>query len=396
MSDLARQAALLRRAIRPAGGPADPAGTQATAPREGLDLGSLYSLSVAHCVVPLVERRLRALPEPAATAAPERRLFSRHVQVGALRSAFLEQRLSEVLESLGAAGIRALVYKGPALARLAYGDLALRGFGDLDLLCSPSDVPAAVEALGALDYRGVPRLEPWRLRKALALDCQYAVERAAGDVRLEIHWGVVRPPFGRRPDFDRLWERRIAVRANAFEIPSPSPADLFVLLAVHGFKHCWSRLGWIADLLWLAGAVDEARGGGWPAVAELARELDFEIEVELARELLRRFGRSAAARSERSEGAGGSEVGVPRVVRLADTVESRLFPPAGEPGAAVRLAFLRAGRTTIAVQARLFARLAWMPALDDLAAPRLPRLLFPLYYPLRPLLLLLKRGGSGH
>jgi hypothetical protein len=346
----------------------------------------LYALALAHAVVPLVARRLQAIgarANPAAGLANrEAAPFSKHLQVSALRGAYLERRLGEVLCRLSEAGIRALVFKGPALARFAYGDLAARGFADLDLLCHPADVPRAVEALARLDYRGDPPLERWRLEKAIPLDCQYALERREGEVRVEIHWGVVRPPFGARPDFDRLWEGRVPVAADGFEIPSPSPRDLFVLLAVHGYKHRWSRLGWVADLAWLAGAVERS-SGGWPAVEAAGRELGFAVEIDLARELLRRAG-----------GGSDHETDSPRVRRLADTVERHHFPPAGEPGATARLAFHLAGRPALIDRLKHLAALLWTPALDDLAAPRLPRSLFPLYYPLRPFLLLLKRRGG--
>lgn len=387
MSELAREARLVRAVVAASSGASDrPAGGGALGP--GLDLRYLYTLAVAHGVVPLVHHQLASSGEPGSLSGREWRLFSQHVQVGALRGAYLEQRLQEVLASLTAAGVRALAYKGPALARLAYGDLAQRGFGDLDLLCHPDDVVRAVEALTGLGYRGAPYLEAWRLRRALPFDCQYALERADGEVRVEIHWGVVRPPFGPRPRFDDLWERRIGVPAAGFRIDSPSPGDLFVLLAVHGYKHRWSRLGWIADLARLARVVEEDGAAGWDGVEERATDFGFGIEAGLARELLYRL--AGAERAVRP-----SQV-ARRLDRLADTVEGSFFPPRGEPGALARLRFHLAGRESLLARLRHLTALAWTPALDDLASPRLPAALFPLYRPLRPLLLLLKRGRVEH
>jgi Uncharacterised nucleotidyltransferase len=388
MSELAGEARLVRAVVAASSGHSSAPGPPSRGPRDGLDLRYLYTLAVAHGVVPLVHSRLASTGELGVPAGREGRLFSQHVQVGALRSAYLEQRLREVLASLAGAGVRALAYKGPALARLAYGDLALRGFGDLDLLCHADDVVSAVEALTELGYRGAPYLEAWRLRRALPIDCQYALERADGEVRVEIHWGVVRPPFGSRPEFDGLWERRVEVPAAGFRMDSPSPTDLFVLLAVHGHKHRWSRLGWIADLARLARLVEGDGDAGWDRVEEGAAGLGFGIEVWLARELLRRL-------------AGGERLERPppvarRLERLADTVERSFFPPRGEPGAAARLRFHLAGRESFLARLRHLAALAWTPALDDLASPRLPAALFPLYRPLRPLLLLRKRGRAEH
>jgi len=45
----------------------------------------------------------------------------------------------------------AIPYKGPVLAESAYGDVALRNFGDLDFLISPVDFGQAKQALRELD-----------------------------------------------------------------------------------------------------------------------------------------------------------------------------------------------------------------------------------------------------
>ncbi len=53
----------------------------------------------------------------------------------------LTAELIRVLDSLDAAGIRGLPFKGPVLAQTAYGGVGLRRFLDLDVLVHPRRFP---------------------------------------------------------------------------------------------------------------------------------------------------------------------------------------------------------------------------------------------------------------
>jgi Uncharacterised nucleotidyltransferase len=75
-----------------------------------------------------------------------------HFQVNALRNVFLAGTLLKLLRLLEAHGIAALPYKGPVLAALAYGNVAFRQFGDLDLLVRPQDADRAKALLWAQGY----------------------------------------------------------------------------------------------------------------------------------------------------------------------------------------------------------------------------------------------------
>lgn len=61
----------------------------------------------------------------------------------ARRSLFLTGQLIAVLQLLSSHRIPAISFKGPILSLDAYGDPAIRGSGDLDLLIHRSDMPAA-------------------------------------------------------------------------------------------------------------------------------------------------------------------------------------------------------------------------------------------------------------
>ena len=56
------------------------------------------------------------------------------------RSVFLTSQLARIIPRFDADGIEALPFKGPTLAALAYGDVGLRVFSDLDILVKPAQV----------------------------------------------------------------------------------------------------------------------------------------------------------------------------------------------------------------------------------------------------------------
>src|SRR5262249_1356176 len=80
-----------------------------------------------------------------------RELKGRH-QSNLHKSLFLARELIRIADRLDECGIEFLPYKGITLAEEAYGDMALRQSGDIDLLVRPADFAKAREAVAALGY----------------------------------------------------------------------------------------------------------------------------------------------------------------------------------------------------------------------------------------------------
>src|SRR5258706_5483879 len=64
----------------------------------------------------------------------------------------LTAELFGLLELFSSQGIGALVVKGPVLALQAYGDSAMRSYGDLDMLVRQGDIRRATELMSAAGY----------------------------------------------------------------------------------------------------------------------------------------------------------------------------------------------------------------------------------------------------
>ncbi len=156
--------------------------------------------------------------------------------------------LVRIVSALGATGVVAVPYKGPALGAQVYGSGALRPPGDLDLVVRPQDVPRARDVLGDLGHDPmVPAGDS--VRTAFMMDHRYD-ERfvGPGGARVELHWAFTNRDFPFAPDLDELFERLGTVELAGHAVPGFRVDDLVLILSVHGAKHRWDRLEWLAAI----------------------------------------------------------------------------------------------------------------------------------------------------
>ncbi len=179
------------------------------------ELSEVAPLLLAGGAAGLAWRRLSASPDLASSpaAATLRQAFRLHV----LESAVHAHQLGEVSALLRAAGVRALVGKGWAVARL-YPEPGLRPYGDLDLYLAPREHATALAAL----------------RKPAV---------APGPV--DVHCGF--------SDLDDLGAEPLLARSRAttlggVEVHLFGPEDHLRLLCLPGLRHGLSRPLWLCNV----------------------------------------------------------------------------------------------------------------------------------------------------
>jgi hypothetical protein len=138
------------------------------------------------------------------------------------RNLFLTGELLRLLNLFEAQGIFAIPYKGPALAAVAYGNLALREFADLDILIRKQDVQRAKELLTSAGYRPEDRLTRAQEAALLRNTHEHAFRRDDKGL-VDLHWGVVERHFSFPLDPERLWERLERVSLGG---ATPQPANI--------------------------------------------------------------------------------------------------------------------------------------------------------------------------
>jgi hypothetical protein len=204
----------------------------------------LLHLARTHGVLPLLYRSLHTLDSD---LVPQHiRIALRHAfQANTQRNLFLAGTLLKLLRLLETHGMAALPYKGPVLAALAYGNVTLRQFGDLDLLVRPQDAERAKALLWAQGYRWPDGHPPARFPRLLKV---YELVSPDGQVLVELHWALTSATFFFPFDVASVWTRLETVSLLETPVRSLAPEDLLLILCVHGAKHHWSRLGWICDV----------------------------------------------------------------------------------------------------------------------------------------------------
>ncbi|QBX55841.1 hypothetical protein EXE58_10475 [Nocardioides seonyuensis] len=175
------------------------------------------------------------------------------------------EELHEILSALHEVGVRALTFKGLALAAQAHGDFRARGRGDHDLLVDPEDLSRAHDtliSLGWVPVEGFARPgDSWAWRHLVRH--YYEVPLARGTSSVDLHWhlGPVRSAF---PSFDTLWGRRAMVPVGGRDVPTFSSYDALTHSATHAAKDHWSSLRSVLDIRRLMSDPDAWRSADRP------------------------------------------------------------------------------------------------------------------------------------
>ncbi|HET6183394.1 MAG TPA: nucleotidyltransferase family protein [Acetobacteraceae bacterium] len=177
------------------------------------------------------------------------------VEAAERRGVALFGELVRLAEAFAADGIEAVPVRGPLLAIEAYGGLARRELGKLELLIREPDVTAAARILSRLGY---------------ARDDAGAggLFRDASGNRAVLHTALAPPGLAGPLALPALWARVRTDEVNGVPFRRLAPEDELLLLALHGAARLWSRLSWAWDL---AGFVGGRSDLDWSVAAERAR-----------------------------------------------------------------------------------------------------------------------------
>jgi hypothetical protein len=180
-----------------------------------------------HRVTPLAFHGLKRLRNPAIPDSVLRELGNACNAIAA-RNLFLTRELIGLVDWLEGEHIAVLPYKGPTIAYLAYGNIALRQFGDLDVLVSARDYGRARDLFLA---RGHRLTDDW------GWECSLTDENRS--VTTDLHVGLAPAQFPTGLGFDRLWERRQVVPMAGGKLSTLSAKDLLIILCVQLIKDAW-------------------------------------------------------------------------------------------------------------------------------------------------------------
>ncbi len=314
----------------------------------------LLQLAEDHGLVPLLAERVKDL-DPSLISREVRDKLHESRRSHAIFALQLTAELFRLLQCFAEAGLETLLTKGPALSVRCYGDPGMRQYGDLDLIVRQKDIRRATQAMLDLGYE--PRV-PLAAIDTKKIPGEYAFRKLGTHLLVELH---TERTFRYHPcplHIEKLFERRDSVTIDGRDVPALSSEDELVLICVHGAKHLWERLMWIADV---AALISSGRPPDWDCATAAAREVGAErmlrLGLCLASDVLGAELPTQVEASVRSDRA---------VSRLAAQIESRLA--SREPrsiGILQRAAFRIRMRRGLLAGAAYWLRLSLSPTEED-------------------------------
>lgn len=369
-----REVELLLLATRPVLTGADVDGMHSLCSSD-LDWDFLYQLARRHSLLPLLYHRLKTSHD----AIPVDSLHKLRLayQENVARNLIFADELAELTAALKNSGIESIAYKGPVLAKLAYGDAALRRFVDLDVMVRRADVPRAADVLINRGYAPVQDLTEGQ--QALLLSSQHNLQFTKHGRRLllELHWQVSSHLFAESVTAEDLWNSLETVEVNGVELKTFSIDDLLFSLCVHGSRHLWERLAWITDIAHLLSRRPEINWQTLLRRAEVTQsERMFLLGVHLAAVLLGAPLPDQVRKRVASDG---------RLEKLGQDIIRRLFDGPEHHGATASQIFEYNFRVRTSWRSRFrYILFTLVPTERDVGSMRLPVGMGVAYYLIRP------------
>jgi hypothetical protein len=295
-------------------------------------------------------------------------------------------RLAELLQAFNQQQLPVLVFKGPILSELAYGENSLRQAGDVDILIEREHFDRAKELLESHGYQMLPPLTPAQQRAHLNFHCEIQFMRDNWFTVVDLHWSLAPKAFPFDLNTGDVLARSREMSVGGQRFSTFDVEDLILFQCMHGGKHYWSRLEWIASLTEIIGRVDI----DWNQLIERARAAHglkmFALGLNLAAQL--------------------GDVEIPGAILDEIDPRSSMRRFAVETLATIfnkrQLEFssARAIKNNLQIMDRkrdVFAsilRVVFVPTLSDWQSLALPVTLQPLYYLYRPFRLAQSYAGS--
>ncbi|MDO8652613.1 MAG: nucleotidyltransferase family protein [Undibacterium sp.] len=236
----------------------------------GLDTGKLLALGIRHKISPLLYRNVKAHPPGsfAEELLPALELQQQRNTQRALRALHASHELGRATQ-----GLQLLGLKGMDVAIRAYGDLAVRHVGDIDIVVAPlhfERVLAVLKAQGwAIAEHDILALENRRL---LSYGHHHGLLLRQNFPPLELHWRASYNPY----EFPLDWPTLRTAALAQTSLAGLHHEDLLIYLCLHGVTHGWARLKWLFDLPNLI----ETHTFDWPRVWQRAHQLDAGLALQ--------------------------------------------------------------------------------------------------------------------
>jgi hypothetical protein len=350
--------------------------------QEEIDWDWVFKAARSHGVLPILYHNLKAVC-PEAVSQNILLDFQRAYLLNARRNLIMTRELLRIIEDFRAHGIEAVPFKGPALAQMAYGDITLRSFSDLDIMVRKQNVPKAKELLISRGYHPMFKLTPIQERLLLQRGCEYNFVRNDPVIAVEIHW-TFHPHAYSVPFDEEIWSCLETLTFEGTTVNSFSPEDLVLHLCAHGTRHQWTQIKLVSDLAGLT----ERHNIDWDRVMVSATEMGLKRILQIS--LLLAHDVMGAEFPVQMFSEIGSDV---PARKLALLLSEKLFVEANRrDGCFENYLFWAKTRERLWDKAVYLLAIISEPTTLEFDMITLPEFLYPFYRIIRPVRLFYKHG----
>jgi len=213
---------------------------------ETQQLSKIVTLAHNHGIFPLFYLALQTHASDLLTSESLTELKQQNMIV-VMNDMRMTTELIRIMRLLEENGIDALVFKGPTLTQLAYEDIGLRQFGDLDILIDERDTYTAGKVMSENGHKPEIPIKYLQNHTYLKIAKDFSLVSELGSVLTELHWRLFEKKFNIYTP-ERSKDEFQNVKINDFSIKTLPTELLLVYLCLHGSKHAWERIIWICDI----------------------------------------------------------------------------------------------------------------------------------------------------
>ena len=173
-------------------------------------------------------------------------ILKNHFTLNVQKNLFMFGKLLEILDNFKLEKIESLPYKGPLLALIVYDNLGLREFDDLDIFVHEEDVPKVRRILTSMDYKPSVNLNLREERKFIQTMRDYIFHNE--NITLEIHWSFPSIFFSLPKSIELFsWDKCRTIEIHSKQILVSSPEEMLLIICIHNAEHRWKRISLLCD-----------------------------------------------------------------------------------------------------------------------------------------------------
>ena len=210
--------------------------------KPGLNWEYITEIAIEHRLAPLLYYSLKKIDDGTVPQEIMKTLHKTYVQSLA-HSIVISRELADILKALSDMQIEVIVLKGAALASTIYPDIALRPYGDIDLLVREHDRNKTEAVFSQLGYGA---LHNYRLGFSEKLANQTCYTK--GMASIDLHWHITGLPHSKYIDVYQFWKSAVPVNIDGVDTLILCPEHLLLHLCVHNSKHYYLYLYQLVDI----------------------------------------------------------------------------------------------------------------------------------------------------